>query len=165
MPDPSCPPDVGGCYRVIDRFRLPRSPRRSLVVLVATSVVAAVPVGCGGDGTEGAQIRWIPGTPPGEVAQIQLPVPTEATSPTATAADAEAATTAPTPTMHPAAAPTATAPAQNGDPVTGRKLTAQELKRFKPDELGQIPVIEYHNLVADPADEAQFARPIADFRT
>src|SRR5262249_11613956 len=36
--------------------------------------------------------------------------------------------------------------------------------RFKPDELGQIPVIEYHNLVADPADEAQFARPIADFR-
>src|SRR5262249_40868037 len=109
-------------------------------------------------------IQWIPGTPPGEVAQIELPAPTEATSPTATAADAEAATTAPTPTKQPAAAPSATAPAQGADAATGRKLTAQELKRFKPGELGQIPVIEYHTLVADPADEAQFARPIADFR-
>jgi peptidoglycan/xylan/chitin deacetylase (PgdA/CDA1 family) len=127
-------------------------------------VAAAVLTGCGGDGTEGAQIQWIPGTPPGEVARIDQPTPTETALPTATATDGEAATAAPTPTSQPAAASTATSPAESADLVTGRKLTAQELARFKPDELGQIPVLEYHDLVADPKDEAQFARTIADFR-
>jgi peptidoglycan/xylan/chitin deacetylase (PgdA/CDA1 family) len=147
---------------VIDRFRVSRSLRRPLLALAAILVVAPALAACGGNDKQGAQIQWIPGTPPGEVAQNPQPTPTEPPLPTNTATDTESATTAPSPTKEAAPAPTATA--QQAAAVTGRKLSAAELERYKPDELGRIPVLEYHVITTDASLEAQFVRTADDFR-
>ncbi len=89
---------------MIDRTRLPRSFRRTLSALLATVLVVALLAACGDDGNEGAQIEWIPGTPPDDVALIDEPTPTEVAP---TPDDEPSETTNPTPTGD-VAAPTAT---------------------------------------------------------
>lgn len=63
-------------------------------------------------------------------------------------------------TTKPAAIPTA-ATASASESV---RLSADQLKKYKPNELGLIPVLEYHQLTADPKDDEQFVRPIAKFK-
>lgn len=148
---------------MINRFRTPRSPGRALVALAATMALCALLAGCREGTKTGAPIVWIEGTPPGEVAQFAQSAPTERAQSTVIASAGEPAKPAPSPTETAATAPTAT-PHQVAT-LTDRKLTRKELEQYKPNELGEIPVIEYHNLVADPKDEAQFARTIDDFRS
>jgi peptidoglycan/xylan/chitin deacetylase (PgdA/CDA1 family) len=146
---------------VINRFRPSRSVRRLAVDLVAMIALVATLAACGGDEKKGAQIEWIPGTPPGEVAQTDQPTPEEEALPTVTATTDESAPAEPTPTEG-AAAPTPTT--QQSAAVSGRKLTAEELEQFKPNELGLVPVLEYHVFTPDASLEAQFVRTPDDFR-
>jgi peptidoglycan/xylan/chitin deacetylase (PgdA/CDA1 family) len=131
--------------------------------LLATVLFVVLLAACGDDGKDGAQIEWIPGTPPDEVALTDgaEPTPTEEALPTATAEEEPSETTDPTPTGE-AAAPTPTTDV--AEAIFGRKLTDEELEEFKPNELGVIPVLEYHDLVVDADNEAQFARTLDDFR-
>jgi peptidoglycan/xylan/chitin deacetylase (PgdA/CDA1 family) len=131
-----------------------RSLRRSGVAVLAMVALVTSLAACGGDSKTGAEIEWIPGTPPDDVALLD--------EPTATATDEQPAPADPTSTAEGAPAPTATT--EVVEAITGRKLTAEELDQFKPNELGLIPVLEYHDFVADEDDEAQFARTIDDFR-
>lgn len=43
-------------------------------------------------------------------------------------------------------------------------MTAAELAKFEPNELGVIPILEYHDIVPSRKEEGQFARTRADFR-
>lgn len=52
--------------------------------------------------------------------------------------------------------------AQDGPPAGS--LTSQELVDHAPNELGVIPVMQYHLFTTDPAAENQFTRTIDDFR-
>jgi peptidoglycan/xylan/chitin deacetylase (PgdA/CDA1 family) len=88
-------------------------------------------------------------------------IPAETTSadtPTKTPAHAatkSATSAAPTDTPAPTDAPaTAT-------PDAGHILTADELQQFKPNELGQVPILEYHQIGPNPA---QFERTPDQFR-
>ena len=110
-----------------------------LIVMVAILLPLLAACGFGGDDDEKTgQIQWVEGNPPAE----------SALAPTVdTAAPTEAAVTVPTepaplPTEPPA--PTAVAAA-----VTGTILTEAELAQYQPNELGQVPVLMYHNVVKE----------------
>ena len=103
-------------------------------------------------------MQWVEGTAPA-AAQLEAPInPTVA--PPIAETTVPTATTAARPAQTASIEPTATALASNNAP-----LTAEQLAQDKPDELGMIPVIEYHVLTADATDNEQFVRPIAKFRT
>jgi peptidoglycan/xylan/chitin deacetylase (PgdA/CDA1 family) len=128
--------------------------------------VALLLAACGGGDKQGSQVQWIEGTPPPEfIAQIAAGhpaaptvTPTQAT--TDGAPDAE-----PTPTAAPQQPePTATSAAPPPALITDVKLTSEQLQEFRPNELGQIPVLEYHVITTDPDQEAQYARTVDDFK-
>lgn len=48
--------------------------------------------------------------------------------------------------------------------VSHRVLTAQELVEHQPNELGVVPILEYHVITTDPAQEAQFVRTAEKMR-
>jgi peptidoglycan/xylan/chitin deacetylase (PgdA/CDA1 family) len=133
-----------------------------LFVLLAPLLAA-----CGGDNDSG-QVQWIEGTPPPEyLAQFNG----GETQPTATAPPADAGEEAPDAeppaTTEPQAEPTAeptNEPAPPEEQVTGVKLTAEQLEQYQPNELGLIPVLEYHGITDDPDEEEQFTRTLDDFR-
>ncbi|MCC6790997.1 MAG: polysaccharide deacetylase family protein [Thermomicrobiales bacterium] len=135
--------------------------------LLLLGLVATMLAACGGDDGGGAQIQWIEGTPPPEyLAQFNGGAqPTPSTQPTETvesAPDSE-----PTPTTEPEAEPTDEPTEETESPetqVTGVKLSAEQLDEYQPNELGLIPVLEYHVFTTDPAEEAQFTRTIDDFK-
>lgn len=147
--------------------RLPQSARVSRAfMLLALFLVMLVLAACGGD-DESAQIHWIEGTPPPEyIAQLNggsSETPTTPADQGESGADSEpTATTEPQqaePTLEPT---TTTAPPET--PVTGVKLTDEQLTEFQPNELGLVPVLEYHVFTTDPDQEAQFTRTIDDFK-
>jgi hypothetical protein len=43
-------------------------------------------------------------------------------------------------------------------------LTAQELVTHQPNEIGFVPILEYHVITTDPTQEAQFVRTVDDMR-
>jgi peptidoglycan/xylan/chitin deacetylase (PgdA/CDA1 family) len=145
---------------VIAWVRPLRSPRRSVVGLLAMVALLTL-AACGDDAKEGAQIQWIPGTPPGDVAQLDQPAPTETVPPAATTAGEQPETTTPTPTGE-GAAPSPTTDA--AESIFGRRLTAEELEQLRPNELGVVPVLEYHVFTDDASQEAQFVNTLDDFR-
>jgi len=140
----------------VPNARVPTSSRRAtlahfLVFAILFFSLAACGTGSGANGNR--KIAWQPGTPPAAagattapttVAQIQ---PTETVEPDTPTATAEPDTPTPTVERQQASSPTPTV-----EP------------KHKPNELGFIPVLEYHHFVTDPADEAQFYRPLDDFR-
>ena len=133
-------------------------------------LIAGLLAACGGGNDEGAQVEWIEGTPPPEyISQIQnggqTQTPTTAPTPAdGNAPDAEpTATTAPAEQIQPTA--TATASPPPADLVTGGLLTDEQLAEFQPNEIGAIPVLEYHVFTTDANKEAQFVRTIDDFKT
>ena len=137
------------------RPRTERSVRIAVVVAIALITLAA----CGGSSKSGSQMQWIEGTAPA-AAQLETSInPTIAPPPSETAART-ATSVAVAPTQPAAIDPTATAPVSSSAP-----LTADQLAQYKPNELGLIPVLEYHVLTADSSDNEQFVRPIAKFRT
>jgi peptidoglycan/xylan/chitin deacetylase (PgdA/CDA1 family) len=124
--------------------------RTALATFLIAIVLLAGLTGCGGK-SAGRKIAWNTGTPP---STEPAPPPGSATQPPETAAQ-DRPSPSPSPTVPPAPSPTA---------EVGATLTPEQLQQLKPNELGFIPVLEYHNFVTDPADEAQFARPLDDFR-
>ena len=46
----------------------------------------------------------------------------------------------------------------------GASLSAEQLRTFQPNELGLVPVLEYHVITTDPAEEEQFTRIADDMR-
>ncbi|MER3486326.1 MAG: hypothetical protein C4345_10480, partial [Chloroflexota bacterium] len=115
--------------------------------LIAIVFLAGL-TGCGGQ-SAGRNIAWQTGTPPS----------TEPAPPPELTTQAPAAEGQPSPSPSPTVPP---APATTAD--AGATLTPEQLRQLRPNELGFIPVLEYHNFVEDPKDEAQFARPLDDFR-
>lgn len=144
--------------------------RRFSALLVLTFMLSLL-AACGGDSNDGSSVSWIPGTPPPDGApEATLPPPTEEgaveTDPTEEPANpTEAPADA---TEEPAADPTeapAGEPTQAPDPgVTGTVLSPEQLDQYKPNELGMIPIIEYHVFTTDPEKVEQFVRTYDQFR-
>lgn len=138
-----------------------RSWLKSLMPLLALVVVLA---SCGGDNDGGKQVSWIEGTPPPSFLADLGITPTGAiVQPTQIAVATEPATS-PAEAAQPTAAPTATTPPV-AEPDASARLTADQLDEFQPNELGEIPILEYHAIVTDSDEEAQFARTVDDFRS
>jgi len=56
-------------------------------------------------------------------------------------------------------------PAIGGSPpAMATALTPAQLAKYKPNELGLIPILEYHQIVTDPTQVAQFVRTADQFR-
>lgn len=136
---------------------------RALAVIV---LLALVLTACGGDDSkDSGQIEWITGTPPNQSAQNTEPTPDESTQPTATI-DSESIepTLQSEPTEPTATTTTKVSPTPPPDAVTGRALTDEELEQFAPNELGRVPVLEYHVFINDPKQKAQFVNTPDDLR-
>lgn len=136
-------------------FRGRRASWLGLVVLAI--VLLPLLAACGGDSDSGdTDISWQPGLPTQTVV-AETPPPAETTE-TDVPADATTAPDAPTPT--PPAETTVTT-----DPgVSGSALTEEQLAQYQPNELGQILVLEYHQLTNDPEQVAQFVRTYDSFK-
>lgn len=134
-------------------IRLRRESRRLALCMLVAGMLPLLAACSSGD--EGGFVAWEPPT-------IEAPVltptemPASPTSPPVMATDVPASpevppAPAPTTTNATAAAPSAVANAS--------KLTPEELKTYQPNEIGWIPVMEYHVITTDPAGEAdQFVR-------
>jgi peptidoglycan/xylan/chitin deacetylase (PgdA/CDA1 family) len=143
-------------------------------MVVATLVLASR---AGGRTERSAQIEWKPGTPPVPAMaaltpatdQVVAATPTittdqvAAVAPTATgptcSAPGDAQTRNPPPTAIPGQQPVASNKDVNGEP-----LTEAQLKKLQPNELGVVPVLEYHNFTTDPSEKEQYTRTIGDFQ-
>ncbi|MGH2562018.1 MAG: polysaccharide deacetylase family protein, partial [Thermomicrobiales bacterium] len=55
-------------------------------------------------------------------------------------------------------------PADIASDLPSGPLTAEARVELQPNELGQIPILEYHNFTTDPDDEEQFIRTYDHFR-
>lgn len=139
-------------------------------VLIATMAMFLVSCGAGNNG--GTQIQWIEGTSspaltshlsPGASGPSQQGAAGAAPGPSTVTSTPvpPAATPDPTATPEPSATPELAATATM---VTGARLTADQLAEFRPNELGKIPVLEYHSFTTDPGQAGQFTRTIDDFR-
>src|SRR5690606_39649592 len=60
--------------------------------------------------------------------------------------------------------PTTAADLATPDAPAATLLSPQELVRYQPNELGMVPILEYHVITTNPAEEAQFVRTADDFR-
>lgn len=69
------------------------------------------------------------------------------------ATPSEASTPAPSPAMM---TPVPTDVSATPEPAA--LLSADELRRHQPNELGVVPILQYHMITTDPAEEAQFVR-------
>ncbi|MGH2534994.1 MAG: polysaccharide deacetylase family protein [Thermomicrobiales bacterium] len=133
------------------RRRARRSASR-LSALAAVLMVTLTLAACGGDDDEGARIEWKVGTPPG-MAAVE-PTPQSPRQPDATAP-----------------APDQTAPAEEAPPLSdvasdppSGPLTPEQRVELQPNELGWIPILEYHNFTTNPDNEEQFTRSYDNFR-
>jgi peptidoglycan/xylan/chitin deacetylase (PgdA/CDA1 family) len=142
---------------------------RRIAALTAVMMVAAlVLAACGGDSKKsGAQIDWKPGTPPAPALAALTPAADQAAAaPTAiTTAVPAAAQTQETTTTE--SAPPATPDQQSAASQTehsGEPLSEAQLKKLQPNELGVVPVLEYHNFTTDPKEKNQYTRSIDEFK-
>ncbi len=144
-----------------------RWPKR-LRLFAPVALLCFLLTNCGGGG--GAQIQWIEGTAPPElIAQINAGIESTATSepvPTVTESkELENADTEPATEVVPTDEPEPTEETTTAAGlVTGVKLNADQLEEFKPNEMGMIPVLEYHTITTNEDDEEQFVRTADDFR-
>jgi hypothetical protein len=128
----------------VDILRLRHSASRLSILMV---VLALVLTGCS-SGSSSEPVAWhIDPTP-------TLPIPTA----TATAVPPTPASTA-TATI----VPTATGDASASPQPPAQVLSADKLKTLAPNELGVVPILEYHVITTDPTQEAQFVRTKDDF--
>ncbi len=120
-----------------------------LVVAVIILLPLLAACGFGGDDNEQTgQIQWVEGNPPADSAQAPTVDPSAPTE-VAVAAPTDAA---PPPTEPPA--PTVP-PTEAAPPVTGTILTDAEIAQYQPNELGQVPVIMYHNVLQEYGENQQ----------
>ena len=133
--------------------RMSRSVRLACIAAIALTTLAA----CGGSKGSSSKIEWIEGTAPASAQLAATALPTSLPA-AATSAPVQATVDQPTVASTGVSLPTAT------ETVPAARLTADQLQQFKPNELGMIPVLEYHVLTADSTDNEQFVRPIDKFR-
>lgn len=128
------------------------------VLLMLLPALAA----CGGSGKQSGQMQWTEGQP------LAAAQPTPGSAPTSTAQPETAAPATTTGAGAPAPEPiTPSEPprtTQASPTSQAVRLSADELKTYKPNEVGLIPILEYHQLVKDPAEEAAYVRPIEKFK-
>lgn len=116
---------------------------------------------CGQARRAGTKIQWHPGTPPAMAAAF----PTDEVAPGATGAPASnAAAEEPTPQLVARAPVRSVATPTTKTSADAAALTAAQLARFRPNELGKIPILEWHIFTTDSSKKEQFTRPIEDFR-
>lgn len=128
-----------------------------MLAIVLLPLLAA----CGGDSDSGdTDISWQPGLP-SQTAAAETPPPAETQSTDAPGEPTQAAET-PTEATQPEETPTTAASTDAG--VTGRPLTADELAQYQPNELGNILVLEYHQLTDNEDEVAQFVRTFDSLR-
>lgn len=135
--------------------------------LIAMALVAVlVATACGGSSRTGTKIAWQPGTPPPNLAlRDNAPASDTNTAPQPTVSQLQepagtiAVVERPTPVQPAGIAPGATTTGASAAP-----LTAAQLAELTPNELGLIPIVEYHQFVTDASQEEQYVRPIKDFR-
>ncbi|HET8524853.1 MAG TPA: hypothetical protein VFL82_16600, partial [Thermomicrobiales bacterium] len=142
--------------------------QRASSLIVVMMVAALVLAACGGDsGNSGAQIDWKPGTPPGRALAAVTPATGDvAAAPTEPPTGAETGAPPPTTTTTesaPPATPDQSSVASKTD-HNGEPLTEADLKKLQPNELGVVPVLEYHNFTTDPKEAEQYTRTIDDFQ-
>jgi peptidoglycan/xylan/chitin deacetylase (PgdA/CDA1 family) len=140
-----------------------RGRRASWLGLLALLIVLMpILAACGGDSDSGStDISWQPGLPT-QTAPAENPPASEPTATTEAGEQPTQPAEAPTPTT--AAAPTTAANTPGDTGVTGRKLTDAELEQYQPNELGQIPILEYHQFTDNKDEVAQFVRLYDSFR-
>lgn len=115
---------------------------RASALRLALFTIIALPLlaGCAGSSTDGDVVAW-QDTPP-------TVVPTTAPDDLTGMGGA----TGPLPTTQAANAPSGT----SHDPAA--LLTPEQLVQYQPNEMGVIPVLEYHYITTNPDEEAQFVR-------
>jgi hypothetical protein len=142
--------------------------RQYCLVVITILLLALLLTACsrGGNGDQaGLPIGWTPIMPTLGPPTATVPVPT--VEPTATAEPSVQATeseetpgdTAP---AEDTPVETSTAPEGAGGPTS--RLTAEQLAQIKPNELGAIPVFEYHDITTDDTKDDQFNRPVSKFK-
>jgi hypothetical protein len=142
--------------------RVPKgSSSRYCLGLVAVLLLTLVLAACSRDGNgdqAGVPIGWTPIMPTLGPPTATIPAPTAepTTPPTATVEASQDATEAED-------TPEQTSTAEETSVATNR-LTAEQLAQFKPNELGSIPVLEYHEITTDEGKADQFNRPVSKFR-
>lgn len=129
-----------------------------MLLIVLLPLLAA----CGGDSDSGdTDISWTPGLPT-QTAPVQTPPSEEPTATGESPTEPTQAVEVPTPTT--AAEPSSTAETPTDGGVTGRPLTDAELAEYQPNELGNILVLEYHQLTDNEDEVAQFVRTFDSLR-
>jgi len=146
--------------------------RSRLAGIAILAVCLPMLAACGGKDKQGAQMQWIEGAAPAAAQTTAAPTPASdantptqtAMAPTAAAAAADLSAPVATQASSEPAATTQPANIAAGPVGDAVKLTAAELKTDKPNEIGLIPILEYHRLVKNSADEGAYVRPIAKFK-
>lgn len=128
-------------------------------------MVLALLLGACGSGDGGKKIQWIEGTAPANLAAQSTvesgnDVEEEPTSTVNQEGEGDA-DIKPTATLAPAE-PTKK-PTERPEAVSGVRLSAEQLDEFQPNELGVIPVLEYHTITTEKREE-QFVRTVDDFK-
>lgn len=138
-----------------------RAPRVSPAAATLVIVVVFVLLSAGADWRLGADEN--PRSGPLDARRVR---PSDATHPalllSATPPAPQNTTTA-TARRREAAPPLATS-ADEVEVRAPERLGADDLRRYEPNELGVVPVLEYHLFTTDPAKEDELTRPIDDFR-
>jgi hypothetical protein len=125
--------------------------------LLLSLVLAACSRG-GNNDSAGLPIGWTPIMPTLGPPTATIPVPTaEPTIPPTETVET------PQDTVETENTPEETATAESAGPATN-PLTAEQLAQFKPNELGSIPVLEYHEITTDETKADQFNRPVSRFK-
>ncbi len=132
---------------------------------ISLIVVLAMLLGACGSGDGGKKIEWIEGTAPANLA-LQPTVESQndgEVDPTATATEESDAEPDTEPTATSAPSEPTEQPTERPEAVSGVRLSAEQLDEFQPNELGVIPVLEYHTITTEDREE-QFVRTVSDFK-
>ncbi len=139
------PTNTGASVSATERRLIDRLPPLLCALLLLLPLLAACARG-GDDGEDEqtGQIVWYQGEPPAEVAMHPVETPDQDQQPQAST---EPAMTEPEET---AASTETAAPAPTSPPaLTGTILTDEEIEFYQPNELGNVPVLMYHNIVQE----------------
>ncbi len=116
-------------------------------MLLLTPFLVACGFGGDDDDDRTGQIVWYQGEPPSETTDAPAPPP-DLTEPEPEPTG-EAGAADPTPTQQVPQTPTLEAESTQAPAVTGTILTPEEIDLYQPNELGNVPVLMYHNIVQE----------------
>lgn len=120
---------------------------------------------CRDSGGRDKQIDWQEGTPPPET--LTALAPTVVPPATETLAPGLSTATEPTTAQDVAfeVAPTSTTMSLSDGSANGTLLSSSERMQLRPNEMGQIPILMYHEIVESGSTEDGYTRTVAEFRS